>query len=566
MARTLFNITTATFSGALLAMATSCTYDNSLCVEDRPGYKEDNVIWLSVDVRSLATNDSRASRADDAAGHPDEAGTADENYIDVNDVKVLFVGPDGTVMRVLQREDYTVVRASESDNYTTYKLAFNINREYFSTNLANPTFKLMVVANTDGPTATSAPEFTMPTTWAKTPEQVAEMYTTFDFVPGEGSWAANTAWMPSISYNRHIPMTGIVTKAYTKADIEAANTQANPFDAGTINMQRAMAKLRFIDVIQEVDPTMTGITIKSVRLIGFANKGAYFPANNYGTWYGTGALPLEKATMKLEWYHDGDQLLTTPVTFSESGKNYNAFIGYMPEFSRDVLFDGISIPKLEVDIAGIDGPNDVQTFTYSLSRKEIEQITRNHIYEFLINVETSIKLNLTVNVAEWNTKQFDYELSDIVVIDGENNRLQWATDGSVFSTGQKVYNGNLESQLTIAAEGSNNRAVKGTFKITSPIGSTWTAYFIPGENGSGAFEFVDVDESGNIIPGSGKMAVTGTVGEPAEFYLHAANEADAFNHYAELVVAVRTADGRVQYAPIGYNGSTRYVIFRQKTL
>lgn len=557
MACSLYNITKAAFSGALLAAAASCTYDNSLCVEDRPSYKEGNDIWLSVDVRSLDIDGARASRADDAAGHPDEEGTADENYIDVNDVKVMFVGPDGTVMRTLGNGEYTVVKEGD-----IYKLAFRINREYFNTNLTDPTFSLMVVANSKGPQRTSTPDFSLATTWAKTPVQVADQHIAFNYQPGE------TVWQPS-EENGYIPMTGIVTKGYTKEAIEAANTQENPVDAGTINMQRAMAKLRFIDVIQETDPTMTGVSISAVRLVGYADQGAYFPANNYGTWYTTGALPLENATMREEWYSDSRQLSTQNITFVENGKNYNAFIGYIPEIRHDLLFVGTYIPKLEVDIKGLDAPadpNDIQTFTYSLSRTDIEHIVRNHIYEFRINVETSFKLGLTVSVKEWERKEFEYELTDIVSIDGEANRLQWVTDGSVFSTGQKDYNGATESQLTIAAEGSDNKAVKGTFKISAPIGSTWTAYFIPGENGSGAFEFVDVDDAGNIVPNSGKVAVTGNVGEPAEFYLHAASEADAFNHYAELVVAVRTADGRVQYAPIGYNGSTRYVIFRQKTL
>lgn len=558
MACTFYNITKAAFSGALLAAAASCTYDASLCVEDRPGYKDGNDIWLSVDVRSLDNVGARASRAegDDAAGHPEEAGTDAENFIDVNDVKVMFVGPDGTVMRTLGNDEYTVVKEENG-----YKLAFRINREYFNTTLSNPTFKLMVVANTKGPNRTSAPDFSLTNTWAKTPEQVAEQHIAFKYEPGEN------AWVPSDD-NGYIPMTGIVTTPYTTAAIDTANTQETAFDAGTIDMQRTMAKFRFIDVIQEKDPSMTGVSISAVRLQGYANKGAYFPANNYGKWYTNGACALENATMPRDWYKDKQTLNSTHVTFSEGSNSYNAFIGYVPEFNRSELLDGDHYPTLEVDIKGLDAPTEpekIQTFYYSLSSNNIKQIVRNHIYEFRINVETSFKLDLTVDVKEWECNKFEYELSDIVVIDGEN-RLQWETDGVLFSTGQKEYNDKTESQLTIAAEGSDDKAVKGTFKISAPIGSTWTAYFIPGENGSGAFEFVDVDEDGNIKSGSNKVAITGNVGDPAEFYLHAAHPADAFNHYAELVVAVRSADGRVQYAPIGYNGSTRYVIFRQKTL
>lgn len=574
------NITKATCVGALLALATACTYDNSLCIEDRPTYEDGNDLWLSVDVRDLspiAGRDARASRADDA-DHPDEAGSIAENCINVDDVKILFVGAEGYVMRVLQPGDYTIVRETQSDDYTTYTLAFKINREYFKSSLSNPNFKLMVVANTKGPDANSNPDFSLPTTWAKSPEEVGALLTSFSYSP-----AANTAWLPSIDNKELIPMAGIVTTNYTQTEIEQANSRESAFNAGIINMQRTMAKLRCIDIIQETDPTMTGIYISGVRLVGYATKGAFFPSStipyssdgfaedyaaNFASWYTGGAHPIEKPTMLQDWYDEDGKLSTSNITFVEgtgtTAKNYNAFIGYMPEFNSAVLFDGTSTPRLEVDVTGIDGPTSVKTFTYALSNSDIRQIARNHIYEFRINVETNIKLGLTVEVKDWDSETFEYELKDVVEVD---KPLEWATEGSqVFSTGSKPYNSKSEMQLTIAADGADDKAVTGTFKINSPKGATWTAYFIPGENGSGAFEFVDVDANGNIVPDSGKGAVSGKVGEDATIHLHAANPADALDHYAELVVEVRSVDDRVQYAPIGLNGSTRYIIYRQKKL
>lgn len=580
MSHNFCNITKATFVGALLAFATACTYDNSLCVEDRPTYEEGNDLWLSVDVRSLSPNAGRAARASraDDSGHPDEAGSIAENCINVDDVKILFVGAEGYVMRVLQPGDYTVVRESQSDDYTTYTLAFKINREYFKSTSTNPNFKLMVVANTKGPDTNSNPDFWLPTTWAKSPEQVGALLSTFSYSPTLG-----TPWLPSIVDKKLIPMTGIVTTSYTQASIEQANTRESAFDAGTINMQRAMAKLRCIDIIQETDPTMTGIYISDVRLLGYANQGAYFPSStipyseegfeedynaNFASWYTYGAQPIEKPTMLEAWYVDDDTLSTQKVTFVEgsgsAAKSYDAFIGYMPEYNTDVLLESTSTPRLEVDVTGIDGPDDVKTFTYSLSRSDIRQIARNHIYEFRINVETNIKLGLTVDVKDWESETFEYELKDIVEVD---KTLEWATEGSqVFSTGEKPYNSKPEMQLTIVADGADDKAVTGTFKINSPKGATWTAYFIPGENGSGAFEFVDVNDDGTIVPGSGKGSVSGKVGEEATIHLHAANPADALDHYAELVVEVRSVDDHVQYAPIGLNGSTRYIIYRQKKI
>lgn len=569
MARTICNITKAAFWGTLLAAAASCTYDDSLCVEDRPGYKEGNDVWLSVDVRSLDPSAGNGSRADNS-NHPEEDGTAPENYINVDDVKVLFVGPEGTVMRVLDRDNYVVVKPTDETNYTNYTLTFNINREYFSipSGQDKATFKLMVVANASGAMGDGGSEFTTTKMWAKTPEGVARDLTSFKYSPKE-----NVVWEPSIANKRGIPMTGLVAKEYSQNDIIGATSQSNALEAGIIYMQRAMAKFRFIDQIVEHDESMRGVSIQSVRFIGYANQGAYFP---YGTtadseWYTNGARPLEQGTMKKEWYQENAILSTSPVRFhdSETNKEYSAFTCYVPEFNINSFDELVVTPRIEVKVHGLNDPSktdDITTYNYWLSRvgePGIWQIARNHIYEIRINVEPNLKLNLTVNVKDWDKKEFDYELSEVVTVD-EENRLKWtiaASDDKTFSTGVKSYNGKDENQLTINA--GPEKSVVGTFKISSPTGSTWTAYLTPGENGSGAFEFVDAE--GNVI-----TAPSGSVPEKdnanSVIRIRATHKPDALDHYAELAIAVRTADGRVQYAPIGYNGSNRYIIYQQKTL
>lgn len=437
MARFILNISTVAFVGALLASAASCAdNDNSLAIEDRPGYKEGNDLWLSVDLRSLTPNGGRASRAADNAEHPDEAGSDAENYIDVNDVKVLFVGPNGTVMRVLQQGDYTVVRTSETDNYTSYTLAFKINREYFSTTLPNPTFQLMVVANAQGPTGDADNfKFTMENTWAKTPEQVAKMFTTFSYSP------TTDAWLPTTDENNHnhIPMSGIVKTSYTTDALDAATSQTSALEAGTINMQRAMAKLRIIDKIQENDHTMTGVSISAVRLAGYATQGAYFPAYNDANkaWYTNGTCHLETATMQSDWYNNSYKLYTSQTQYSENSKGYNAFIGYMPELFISIEDFNPEInhyPTLEIKVTGIDGPGTEKIYNTSLPNNEI---VRNHIYEYSIKLEPNLKLSLDVNVNPWETNTFEYDLSDVVSFDTDKN-LTWHTDGNLFSTGEKT--------------------------------------------------------------------------------------------------------------------------------
>ena len=125
----------------------------------------------------------------------------------------------------------------------------------------------------------------------------------------------------------------------------------------------------------------------------------------------------------------------------------------------------------------------------------------------------------------------------------------------------EVYNGNNEEQLSIL-NGTAAYAT-GTFHLISPHGATWKAYFIPGENGVDAFEFVDIGSDGNVIAGSEKVVAEGLVGEQATIHIRGKGEADSYRHWAELVVEVHTIDGNILYAPLTPAMSSRFIIYRE---
>lgn len=81
-----------------------------------------------------------------------------------------------------------------------------------------------------------------------------------------------------------------------------------------------------------------------------------------------------------------------------------------------------------------------------------------------------------------------------------------------------------------------------------------------------AFEFVDIDDDGNIISGSEKVFEEGIVGGPATINIRGKGMADAYRHWAELVVEVRTLDGTVLYAPLTSSMSSRFIIYRENKL
>lgn len=123
------------------------------------------------------------------------------------------------------------------------------------------------------------------------------------------------------------------------------------------------------------------------------------------------------------------------------------------------------------------------------------ELVRNHIYRFDIHAFNTL-LDLDVEVSDWTVQNSEFELDNIVSMEPDGF-LVWKYDDRYFSVSTETYNGGQEQQLSML-NGTSSYAT-GSFHILSPKGATWKAYFIPGENGVDAFEFVDVDDNGNII-------------------------------------------------------------------
>ena len=157
----------------------------------------------------------------------------------------------------------------------------------------------------------------------------------------------------------------------------------------------------------------------------------------------------------------------------------------------------------------------------------------------------------------------EFELDNIVSVEPDGF-LKWEYDGNNFAVTTETYNGQPEEQLSIL-NGTTGCAT-GRFTILSPKGATWRAYFIPGENGVDAFEFVDTDTDGNVVPGAQRVYAEGPVGEQATIHIRGKGAADSYRHWAELVIEVRTVDGTVLYAPLTPAMSSRFIIYRENKL
>lgn len=191
-----------------------------------------------------------------------------------------------------------------------------------------------------------------------------------------------------------------------------------------------------------------------------------------------------------------------------------------------------------------------------------EELVRNHVYRFDVHAFTT-KADLTAEVSQWTAVVDEFEIDDLVSVEPDGF-LAWSFSGSDFSVSTERYNGKDEKQLSFL-NGTDSHAT-GRFRLESPRGATWYAYFIPGENGVDAFEFVDVDAAGNVIPDSGAVYATGIVGDQAVIHIRGKGPADSYRHWAELVVEVRTVDGNVLYAPLTPAMSPHFIIYRENRM
>lgn len=249
---------------------------------------------------------------------------------------------------------------------------------------------------------------------------------------------------------------------------------------------------------------------------------------------------------------------TSPVsTPAVARKTNDIFRLYCPEADvKDMKF------RVTATLSPGEAPRQFEIGLGDFESEIGSELVRNHIYRFDIHAFNTM-LDLDVEVSDWTVQQSEFELEDIVSMEPDGF-LKWEYDDRFFSVSTETYNGEPEQQLSIL-NGTSSYAT-GTFHILSPKGATWKAYFIPGENGVDAFEFVDIDDDGNIISGSEKVFEEGIVGGPATINIRGKGMADAYRHWAELVVEVRTLDGTVLYAPLTSSMSSRFIIYRENKL
>lgn len=448
-----------------------------------------------------------------------------ERILNIEDMRVLLFDQSGVLLKSVTPA-YLDYHGGTSSNDGYYTLSVAFTHEYFDkfADNADIPFTVMILANLRGAGGTYA-DYTPGRT------RVGDIADFFRIAPG---------WHPD--EKNGIPMYGIkgfvLPKTLLMQGIDAPA-------AGQIDLLRSLCKIEVTDRIANASlypdgekyPRVTGVDMVSWVDHGYIRPlfDDYADGLRYANIYP--AAPVG-----------------TEMGGTEADRTYRF---YCPEAAmRDMKF------RVTAVMAPGEEPRVFETGLEPFEQAIGTELVRNHIYRFNVHALSTIA-DLTVNVSDWIAETDEFELDDMVSMEPDGF-MKWEYDSADFAVSTETYQGKEEQQLSIL-NGTTGIA-SGTFHIISPKGAIWKAYFIPGENGVDAFEFVDTDSAGNPVPGSESVYAEGNVGTPATIHIRGKGTADSYRHWAELVIEVKTADGTILYAPLTPSMSSRIIIYRENRL
>lgn len=549
-------------------LAVSCVNDDLGCIEDRPGYVEGNDVWFTLSVVNQGSvskgtpfeSPRSVSRADDPMGHPEEEATAAENYINLDDITLMVLDDRRALLRVFNRDEFTVVPITE--DYSSYELKFKINRDYFgyASGLDNIPFSIMVIANSKGAKSPSSHPFT----WANAGKLVTTLSMSSDnYLEFPDTY--NKPWQPDIAGGYHIPMAGISRVSISRVALEGANDDATRLELDPIYMQRAIAKLRVLDGIPSQNDTPELSEITSVGIQGLFKAMALVPYSTKApAWYTADDTPVIEAGSAPyeEWDYSATIMSYKVENYTATdGKTYkNAFIAYIPEYSASAKVESDQKRPAEpgyipgqVPLLKIEAKNrftdEIKPYDIRLTDfPNITDIARNHIYEFTVTALPTAQLNLTLNVKDWDAQETTWDYSDNPAINGEGY-LKWLS-GTYANIDEA--NAGLYPRV--------NYPAVGNFTFSEPQGGEWTAVLIPeGSTELDAFCFVDAS-------GAKVNSISGTIdGSQASISILAQYAPASYDRSARLLFTVHTPDGRTISADVlnGHYGSNKYFTIHQ---
>lgn len=359
-------------------------------------------------------------------------------------------------------------------------------------------------------------------------------------------YAMRSDYYPDLSHG--IPMYGVQELKVPEAPL-LNSTMGAPADANTdLHILRSLCKIEVGDRMENKYTASDGNRYPRIDRV---------EATGYNT---TGYLRFDPR-------HDGDYfadhtIMSARIPTGVSATSAAKVFFYESSVDRWRLYlpEG-KLSGVELTMWVTRAPGETPApFTYCLADAAFgtPDLIRNHIYRLDVTA-VGATAELVAEVKDWNRVESELDFSQTVSM---SRNLAWhITDGD---DDFRVDEGAPGTPPVLHIYNGTTSWVRGDFEIASPVGATWTAQLVPGENGVNAFEFVTVDEYGNER-GSSQVA-TGEVGQPATVYLRGVGEAPLTDSYAEIVIVVRHADNTALNAPIDAFQNTRYRLVRHRPL
>lgn len=444
----------------------------------------------------MITSQARPSRADNATGHTetDSEWPAFENYIDANDFAFFIFADISADKQPLIMKVTDITSSSDPNMMITgspgaYTVTAIIPRASLESELGHElspgsndrvNFRMVVLANTGDDHDYGALD--------------TSSYS--NFINDASEWTLN---MPATIYHGNslsseidklytgaIPMFGMKTFSATEDELYSSRPEERIW-AGDINMLRSLAKIRVIDMIENRDATTGLPRIDAVSV--------------------QGRTPNVYEVPDLKWYTDGWQVESpraasadgAPLSESRMRLGYfnsspSVFFGYIPEQGIQYGYPEINITvTYEVDASGKPLQKTYSIPLTGYHGQEFtefgENILRNHIYTLAVTgAGTMVKID--VEVEKWDEKKLELEYTELVTV---LKRLEW--EPGTYVPSSDINNCTVVMQPWAGPDESSPVeypvVLEGSFCITNPLGSTWTAYLLLEEGVSDSFAFLD---------------------------------------------------------------------------
>lgn len=413
-------LATAAMLAAAVSSCDSVIYDNP--DDPSPVGPQELTATLQFQVASNAPISSRA--LNDNKDDTYQAGTPDENYVDLQTLSFILADGDGKAIMPF----YPSVTPDAASDYKTYTVISELPQAALNKTVTdgNASFQILVIANARTNGVERMPYgFSLESYDPNNPVKLssffgAENSPTFQFPLARNT--TDAGWSPSIAAAQYIPMAGVQNFSVPVAKLEES-TPEQPFhlDEGAngkiINLLRAVAR---VDVKLSAASVAAGISITGVTLTGYNTRGALLPAAS--AW-----LPGEGNTTLFETQYILDSnpndpnvtntALWTPVIPTGIGNKYvtntplrlvendDVWSIYLPEYA--LTQTGVT-PTFTVSFTNNGTQLDNNTFTLSKyvdgTAGDPINLIRNNLYTYELTKTTTTDVKMTINytICPWD--------------------------------------------------------------------------------------------------------------------------------------------------------------------